>query len=304
MYDNFNIGLKSPILNLKIHTNNVLSLTIMNDGRLVSGARDYLIVIYNKKTYQPDLIIKEHQKAVLCICQLSSGELVSCSEDKTINIFIITGKKYEIIQTLKYHIGSVYKIIELKNKSLSSCSGDASIIFYCKDKSKFNMDYKVSTDGTCSSIIQTKDNEICYSQSGNQKICFFDLLERKIISSISNISKRNYTDEWLILITKDLLSVPGEDQISIINVNQYKLVRIIEVSNSDWIFGSCMLNEKMLLTGERHKAIRQWKIDEEESNLILISKKDNAHYGDINFLLNLGNGHIASGSDGGIIKIW
>ena len=87
MYADFNISLKSPILIFKTHTDNVLSLTLMNDGRLVSGARDCLIIIYNKKTYQPDLIIKEHQEAVLCICQLSSGELASFSEDKTINFF-------------------------------------------------------------------------------------------------------------------------------------------------------------------------------------------------------------------------
>ena len=73
------------------------------------------------------------------------------------------------------------------------------------------------------------------------------------------------------MIKKDLLLIPGENQISIINTEQYKLVRKIEVPGSGWICGACMLNKNMLLTGDRAGIIRQWKI--EEDNLILVSKK-------------------------------
>ena len=58
----------------------------------------------------------------------------------------------------------------------------------------------------------------------------------------------------------------------------------------------------MLLTGDESKIIRQWRI--EGDNLILISKKENAHYDGIYDLLNLGNGHIASSSFDKTIKIW
>ena len=104
------------------------------------------------------------------------------------------------------------------------------------------------------------------------------------------------------MIKKDLLLIPGENQISIINTDQYKLVRKIEVQGSSWICGVCMLNKNMILTGDGEKTIRQWKI--EGDNLILVSKKENAHDKDINVLLNLGNGFIASGSEDKSIKIW
>ena len=63
-----------------------------------------------------------------------------------------------------------------------------------------------------------------------------------------------------------------------------------------------MLNKNMLLTGDDVKIIRQWKI--EGDNLILISKKENAHDNTIGVLLNIGNGFIASGSGDNSIKIW
>ena len=63
-----------------------------------------------------------------------------------------------------------------------------------------------------------------------------------------------------------------------------------------------MLNKNILFTGDNNGIIREWKI--EEDNLILISKKKNAHKSCINTLLNIGNGHFASGSCDNSIKIW
>ena len=302
LYNDFNIKLKNPIHKLNAHTACVYCLSTMNDGRLVSGSYDHAIIIYNKETYQPDLIIKEHSGGVYCIIQLSSGILASCSSDKSIKLFNIKEKEYEVIQTLNYHTSSVYKITELKNKTLASCSWDCSIIFFLKDNLEYKKDYKLSTNGSCSSIIQTKDNEICYSENNNNSICFFDLLERKVKASISNISKYNGQREWIIMMTKDLLLIPGDNKLSIINVNYYKLVRIIDVPGASWICGVCLLNQNMLLTGDYGEIIRQWRI--EGDNLILVSKKEKTHDNDINVLLNLGDGHIASGSDDCSIKIW
>ena len=50
LYNNYNIKLKNPIHILNYHTMSVDCLTVMNDGRLVSGSRDNSIIIYNKET--------------------------------------------------------------------------------------------------------------------------------------------------------------------------------------------------------------------------------------------------------------
>ena len=104
------------------------------------------------------------------------------------------------------------------------------------------------------------------------------------------------------MITKDLLLIPGKNKLSIINVNQHRLIRVIDVTGSSWISAVCKLNNNIILTGDYEETIRQWRI--EGDNLILISKKEKTHGADISFLLNLGDGHIASGSDDHFIKIW
>ena len=301
-YDNFNIKLKEPIHKLQYHTSNIICSTILKDGRFATGSGDKSIIIYNNKTFKSELTIKEHNGYIYCLTQLSSGILASCSEDKTIKLYNIKENEYQVIQTLNYHTNYVYKIIELNNKKLVSCSEDNSIIFYFKDNNEYIKDYQIKTNGICSPVIQTKDNEIFYSEATNSAICFFDLLERKLITRINNINKRNGSYDWFTMISKDLLMVTGENKISIINVNLHSLVRIIDVPDSSWINVTCLLNENQLLTVDNNKKIIQWKI--EGDNLILISKKENAHENCIGALLKLGDGHILTGDDSGIVKIW
>jgi WD40 repeat protein len=310
LYNNFNIQSKSPINILTDQRTNIRSLTVLNDGRLVSGSDDNSIIIYNKLTYQPDIIIKEHKDSVRCVIKLSSGFLASCSFDKTIKIFNIKENEYELLQTLNDHTSYVYKIIELKNQDLVSCSSDKSIIFYLKDNFGYKKDYQISTnEKECYQIVQTKKNEICYyeyyynddNDTEDTAICFYDFNEKKNKSSIKDIKAYN-----LAMITKELLLIPGYNQISIINVNQYKLVRVVNIPDAN-VNGVCMLTNNMLLTGDSSNVIRQWRI--EGNNLILMSKKENTHDGVVSVLLNKGDGYIVSGSLSGYkinsdIKIW
>ena len=302
LYNNFNIQIKKSIYKINIHKDSVFCLSLLNDGRLVSGSADKHIIIYNKLTFQPDIIIKEHNDYIRCIIQLSSGELASCSSDKTIKIFKIKGNNYQILQTLNYHTKEVFQIIEMKNKYLASCSGDKSIIFYLKNNSKYEKYYNISANGRCYSIIQSKENEICYSERVNYdnfNIYFHNINEKTINSSISNISSSGLFGSFN-MITKDLLIIGGKNKISIINVNEYKLIRVIETNSS--INGFCMFNESIFLTGCSNGIIKQWKI--EGDNLNLISQKEKAHNDDICVLIKIGDGHIATASYDKLIKIW
>ena len=104
--------------------------------------------------------------------------LSSCSGDNTIKLFNINGNNYNLVQTLSYHTSSVSKIIEIKNKQLISCSYDKSFIVYFKENDEYKVDYKISTNGGCYSVVQTKNNEICYSEETNNAICFFDIKKK------------------------------------------------------------------------------------------------------------------------------
>ena len=104
------------------------------------------------------------------------------------------------------------------------------------------------------------------------------------------------------MISKDLLLITGENKISIVNVNTYNIINVIEASGSGCIYSACLLNKDIILTGDAKGRIIQWKI--ENDNLKLISKKENAHDDEIYTLSKLDNGLILSGSCDKTVKIW
>ena len=281
------------------HKDIVYCLTLLNDGRLVSGSDDNSIIIYNKVTFKFDLEIKEHKLWINYLTTLKNGLLVSCSADKTIKLFDIKEKEYKLINSLDFHLDSVNQIIELTNNSLVSCSDDKTIIFYIKENEKYNKDYSITTSDWVKNIIQTKQNEIAYSTYNERKLYFFDLNEKKNIALIEDII---CSHKSLFKISEELLLVPGLNMIHIINLNLYLKVNSIDIKASGMIYGVCMLNSNMFITSNEFGKIDICKIDKD--NNIKLVYEDQIHEKTIFVVLKLKNGHFATASEDNTIKIW
>ena len=315
--DKFDIKLKELITKVKYHSSYINCSTVLNDGRIATGGNDGSIIIYNKEKFNPDIIINEHEDDIKDLLQLSSGYLASCSKDRTIKLFNIAGKEYNIIQTLTYHKYGVNKLIELNNQKLVSCSNaqnnnpflfsnsNHSIIFYIKDKNKnkdnneYIMDFSIKSDYQCNNIIQTKDNEVCYSETNldYHALCFFDFAERKNISKLNDI-----VTTCIKKISKDLLLIGGRNLLYIINFNSYNIIRIINSSKSNLIYDICILNDNILFTGDEQGNIRQWRILGDK--LIQVSEKKIDDFYSIKSLLKISDEHIISCDDQGTLKYW
>ena len=288
---------------LKYHTEPIFCTVSLKDGRFATGSKDKTIIVFNNKTFKPDLTIKEHNGVVVNMIELSTGELASCSEDKTIKIYDVGLKTYRVIQTLKDHTAWINKIIELKNKQLVSCSKDTTLIFYNrdpKDNSKFIKDYSITTNGWNGPVIQTKDNEICYYESNDNTICFYDIEKKKTNKTMSNMTLTAFNS--LLMLTKDLLLICRYNKITIMNVNTYNIVRSINVPDSDWISSVVRFTNDQIVTADENKRLILWKI--EGDNLRMITKNNNAHDGCIFSLTKLPNGTILSGGLDCSAKIW
>ena len=58
----------------------------------------------------------------------------------------------------------------------------------------------IYTKGSNGPVIETKENEICYSEIDNNSICFYNITKKKIINQINNISiTYNIFDSLLVI---------------------------------------------------------------------------------------------------------
>ena len=127
-------------------------------------------------------------------------------------------------------------------------------------------------------------------------------MEKKVIAKINNIHIPSYIFKCMIMIKKEFIVVSGHNQLYIININSYELIRTIDSSGSGYMTCNLLLNENILLTGDNNGRLIQWKI--ENDNLQRFSMKEKAHDGRVNTLLKIGNGLILTASDDKLVKIW
>lgn len=90
-YDNtlkiWNLGTRSCDLTLKGHTDKVLCVAILPDGRIISGSSDKTLKVWNPKTGNCDVTFVGHNDSVNCVIVLSDGRIISGSSDKTLKLW-------------------------------------------------------------------------------------------------------------------------------------------------------------------------------------------------------------------------
>ena len=106
----------------------------------------------------------------------------------------------------------------------------------------------------------------------NDKIQFFELNSKKL-KEIININRDIYwtPDFLLCMINERCLCVGGADKISLIDVYQKNIIR--EIEGKGVLICLYKLNDNILLTRKDSGDITQWKISQNNRNLMFTKEK-------------------------------
>ena len=306
IFQDFNIVNHTPKNKLTYHGNNsIYTIIQLQDGRLASGGCDGSIIIYNQKTFEPEMTIKEHSKNIFDIIQLKNGNLLSCSyEDKTMNEYEINeNNTYKLISQVNVGKDNYpYQILELENGEIGLVAYN-SIIFYLNLNNKLDEDFNIKSNdnqiGKYLEMIPVKKGELVIC-GNSDKIQFFELNSRKL-KEIININRDIHwtASKLLCMINERCLCVGGKDKITLIDVYNKSIIREVQETGAHLCL--LKLNDNILLTGTNNNNITQWKIN--ENNLTFVSKKEKAHQGYITEII-IYNDLIISCSDDKSIKVW
>ena len=104
----------------KKENSEITSITILDNNDIVCGYMNRNIIIYDNKTYNSKLKIREHNGYIKFILKLKNNRLASTSFDKLIILYKLfdNNLKYSIEQILTSHTSSPNMIIEFNDNIL------------------------------------------------------------------------------------------------------------------------------------------------------------------------------------------
>ena len=133
---------------LEGHTDGVICVIQLFDGRLVSGGIDTTLRIWDTISGSCLMTLEGHMNSVWCVIQLADGRLVSGSFDYTLRIWdTISGS---CLMTLEGHINTVACLIQLTDGRLVSSSDDNTLKVWD------------TISGSCLMTLHGHTNIVCY----------------------------------------------------------------------------------------------------------------------------------------------
>ena len=294
---------------IKSHSNSVNHISILKDGRLASCSSDKSLIIYDIKTFEPQIICKIHSSTIYSFTQLEDGRIITCSEDQTMKMIKLDKEKYTIEQTLEDHKGHVVKIIEFNTNELISISNDTSMKFWninqenrnfiCVKSVTFqnNVNYYIG-------ILKIKENEFVTVSNGDNIIKFWDYTNYSLIKEIKGINPC-FTYHHICLINENILCVGNYDSqgLFLFNINTREIIKKINGFQNSYAFIECM--DGTFLCGAKENndfKIIKFKYENDDLKKINVINQVSTSY--IYDVIELYDGSIVSCGNDNLIKIW
>lgn len=260
----------------------------------------------NNKRYEKLKVLKEFTKNDDCIVfllKLKNGNLVTCSQDKEINIY--EKKTFNLLLSWTGHLNSINSICELNNSRLASCSDDKriSIWYYNLEKKlSFQEIIFIAHNSFINKIISLNDNN--FATCSEDKNIFVWNSQPPYNKKCSLIGHKSEVTSIIQLKNKKIVSVSGNKEkgmMKIWTLNE-KNDKIIKQESMINVFCYCMnslieiYDNKVAVGG--YKIIRIVNINRKQ-----IEAKIECHNCLISSIALLNDGCIVSASEEGSIAI-
>ena len=260
----------------------------------------------NNKRYEKLKVLKEFTKNDDCIVfllKLKNDNLVTCSQDKEINIY--EKKTFNLLLSWTGHLNSINSICELNNSRLASCSDDKriSIWYYNLEKKlSFQEIIFIAHNSFINKIISLNDNN--FATCSEDKNVFVWNSQPPYNKKCSLIGHKSEVTSIIQLKNKKIVSVSGNKEkgmMKIWTLNE-KNDKIIKQESMINVFCYCMnslieiYDNKVAVGG--YKIIRIVNINRKQ-----IEAKIECHNCLISSIALLNDGCIVSASEEGSIAI-
>ena len=203
--------------------------------------------------------VKPHNNSINSISIFPSGNIISVSNDKSINIYDIN---LNIIQNIQNAHDDSIIYVEIKDENnFVTCSKDKNIKLWIKKNNEFEINKIIQN------AHEDKINKVIYSSNGNLISCSQDKnikiwKEKKSFffntnyDNIKTLTHSNYINSILLLEDKNILISSGGDGTKFWDLNDYNNINCIKYFNETWCGwhgGLCRLDDDRIIAKNKGK---------------------------------------------------
>jgi WD40 repeat protein len=294
----------------KKENSEITSITILDNYDIVCGYMNRNIIIYDNKTYNLKLKIREHNGYIKFILKLKNNRLASTSFDKLIILYKLfdNNLKYSIEQILTSHTSSPNMIIEFNDNILMSCGGDGKIRVWNREKinNQYQCETIISGGLIIHSILKISNNEIVYYQLGHYlTFISFPLFNLTFVKEINGSSY----PQNMIMLNERILIVIGNG-IIFIDIIKHEIIKLI-YENIFFDVGTKLNNHQIIISLSKKinskyvYLINLFSISEQnEINLIEKYSLKGGHLNCIRSIIKYNENFFITGSEDCFFKIW
>ena len=245
------------IISIKVHENNVNSVSFFANGNIISVSADQSIKIYDQINYIIiQNIIDAHQDRIVYVDIIDDNNFITCSSDKSIKTWIKnnTNNFYHNKIILNAHENIITKALHYQTNKIISCSWDNYIKIWEEKDNDYIMKNRFKDEHIISSILILYDKNYLVS-GGNVGIKFWDLINFNLIVSFLD----TFCGCWnsLTITNEDYIIAKGEvgNSIKIISISQKTIIKNINNLISDITSSLYIQDREIILIGNENKII-------------------------------------------------
>ena len=281
------------VMTLTGHSDAVVGLVQLTDGRLCSCSEDCSIMLWDLSTEGTNVMtLTGHTGIVHCVIHLTGLLLCSCSDDWLIKVWDLrTGT---CVRTLTGHTGGVWSIIQMSDLRLCSGSADHSIMIW-----------NMGTD-TCDAVLNGHSGPVfCVIQLVDDRLCSCSMDKTIMI--------------WDVRTGTCVMTLTGHQQFvrTVVQLSDGRLCSgSLDKSIMIWdlISGSCImtlnghtelvksvieLSDGRICSGSWDNSMMIWDLINSSCVMTLTG-----HTRAVRTVIQLSDGRICSGSADNSMKVW
>jgi len=277
---------------LRNHTNWVMALAVLPDGRVVSSSYDNTLRVWDVDTGRTLATLQGHTHSVSALAVLPDGRVVSGSSDKTLRVWDVdTGR---MLATLQSHTHSVRTLVVLSDGRIISGSEDKTLRVWDVDTGRTLATLQGHTDSVMTLAVLPDGHVV--SGSLDKTLRVWDVDTGRTLATLQGHTRPVMASA--VLPDGHVVSGSGDNTLRVWDVDTGRTLTILQ-GHTDSVIALAILPDGRVVSGSEDNTLRVWNVAMGQTLATL-----QGHTSWVMALAVLSDHRVVSGSYDNTLRVW